>query len=80
MFTLVAFVFAIVMGLFMSLTITLCISLLNVGWTGLVEHWIRLWMVVYPIVIVCIVLYRPLSLSISGRIIKKWQSRHSEPN
>jgi hypothetical protein len=77
MFTLAALVFAIVIGFFMSLTITLGISLLKYGWTGLIGHWVELWLIVYPLVIVCIVLYRPLSLNISGRIIKKWQSRHS---
>jgi hypothetical protein len=70
MFKLPAIIFALVMGLFMSITITFCISLLELGFTiSLLRKWFELWILIYPMVVACIIVYRPLALSISGKLI-----------
>jgi hypothetical protein len=72
MFKLPALLFAVFMGLFMSLTITFCLSLYLIGFkTAFIGKFLELWPLAYPIAVISIVFYRPLVLIIIGSIIKK---------
>jgi hypothetical protein len=72
MFKLPALLFAVFMGLFMSLTITFCLSLYLIGFKGaFIEKFYELWPLAYPIAVISIIFYRPLVLMIVGSIIKK---------
>lgn len=63
-------IFALVMGCLMSLSITLATTLVRVG---LVENffwtWLEVWLVAYPVAIVCILIYRPFASKITAQII-----------
>lgn len=65
-------VFALVMGFLMSLSITLATTFVRVGpaenffWVGL-----EVWLVAYPVAIVCILIYRPAAIKITGKILQK---------
>ena len=65
------FIFALVMGFLMSLSITLATTFMRVG---LAENffwvWLEVWSVAYPVAIVCILIYRPLAGKISAKIIE----------
>ena len=65
-------VFALVMGFLMSLSITLATTFVRVGpaenffWV-----WLEVWLVAYPVAIVCILIYRPAASKITGKILQK---------
>jgi hypothetical protein len=63
-------VFALVMGLLMSLSITLATTFVRVG---LAENffwvWLEVWSVAYPVAIVCILIYRPFASKITAKIM-----------
>lgn len=65
-------IFALVMGCLMSLSITLATTFVRVG---LVENflmvWFEVWLVAYPVAIVCILIYRPLASKITTWLIEK---------
>jgi hypothetical protein len=68
--------FAVFMGLFMSMTLTFCISLYLIGFGGgFITQWLQIWPIAYPIAVLSIIIYRPLALYLSGKIVKWWQSR-----
>lgn len=70
MFTLAAVLFAIIMGFFTSLTITLCITYLKLGLASdFLWQWMHIWVIAYPIATVSIVLYRPFVLQVVGKIV-----------
>ena len=54
----------------MSLSITLATTFIRVG---LVENflwvWLEVWLVAYPVAIVCILIYRPLATKITIKIL-----------
>ena len=64
-------IFALVMGLLMSLSITLATTFVRVG---LAENffwvWLEVWSVAYPVAIVCILIYRPFAGKITTKIIR----------
>jgi Protein of unknown function (DUF2798) len=64
-------VFALVMGLLMSLSITFATTFIRVG---LVENffwgWLEVWLVAYPVAVLCILIYRPFASKISAKIIE----------
>jgi hypothetical protein len=69
MFALPSIIFAFVMGLFMSLTVTLATTLIHTGFTNdFFFDCLESWAVAYPIVVACIVFYRPLAMKITGRV------------
>jgi hypothetical protein len=71
MFKLPALLFAVFMGLFMSLTITFCLSLYLIGFqVAFIGKFLELWPLAYPIAVISIIFYRPLVLMIVGNIIK----------
>jgi Protein of unknown function (DUF2798) len=65
-------IFALVMGFLMSLSITLAATFLRVG---PIEHffslWLEVWLIAYPVAIVCILIYRPLASNLTEKIIQK---------
>jgi hypothetical protein len=65
-------VFALVMGLLMSASITLATTFVRIG---AVENflwlWFEVWIVSYPVAIICILAYRPLATKITTAIVQK---------
>ena len=63
-------IFALIMGFMMSLSITLATTFVRVG---LAENffwvWLEVWLVAYPVAIVCILIYRPLASKITTKIL-----------
>ena len=79
MFKLPAILFAIFMGFFMSLTLTICLSFYMTGFNNsLLTKFFQLWPIAYPIAIVSIIIYRPLSLWIAGKALTKLSSKNSK--
>jgi membrane protein implicated in regulation of membrane protease activity len=77
MFKLPAILFAIFMGFFMSLTLTICLSFYMTGFNNsLLTKFFQLWPIAYPIAIVSIIIYRPLSLWIAGKALTKLSSKN----
>ncbi len=66
------FVFALVMGFLMSASITLATTFVRIG---VVENffwlWLEVWLVAYPVAIVCILAYRPLATKITAAVLEK---------
>ncbi|QKM65569.1 DUF2798 domain-containing protein [Polynucleobacter tropicus] len=66
------FVFALVMGFLMSASITLATTFVRIG---AVENffwlWLEVWLVAYPVAIVCILAYRPLATKITAVVLEK---------
>lgn len=76
MFALPSIIFAFVMGFFMSLTVTFATTLIQTGFTiDFFKSWLAAWILGYPIVVGCIIFYRPLAMKITGRIAN-WIARH----
>jgi len=72
MITLPKFIFALVMGGLMSLTITLAISFVRYSMDGrFLGFWFESWQVAYPVAIVCILLYRPFAEWVTGSLVKR---------
>jgi hypothetical protein len=72
MFKLSAILFAVFMGLFMSLTLTICLSFYMTGFNNsLLTNFFQLWPIAYPIAIISIIIYRPISLWIAGKVLTK---------
>jgi hypothetical protein len=79
MFKLPAILFAIFMGFFMSLTLTICLSFYMTGFNNsLLTKFFQLWPIAYPIAIISIIIYRPLSLWIAGKALTKLSSKNSK--
>jgi len=77
MLKLPAILFAIFMGFFMSLTLTICLSFYMTGFNNsLLTKFFQLWPIAYPIAIVSIIIYRPLSLWIAGKALTKLSSKN----
>ena len=64
------FIFALVMGFLMSASITFATTLLRVGF---IEHffavWLEVWLLAYPVAIVCILIYKPIAGKITARLV-----------
>jgi len=67
-----SFIFALVMGFLMSASITLATTFVRIG---AVENffllWLEVWLVAYPVAIVCILAYRPLATKITAAVLEK---------
>ena len=65
-------IFALVMGLLMSLSITLAATFMRIG---AIENfffiWLKVWLVAYPVAIVCILIYKPFASKLTEKIVKK---------
>jgi hypothetical protein len=79
MFKLSAVLFAVFMGFFMSLAMTICLSFYMTGFNNsLLTKFFQLWPIAYPIAIISIIIYRPLSLWIAGKALTKLSSKNSK--
>ena len=79
MFKLPAVLFAVFMGFFMSLTLTICLCFYMMGLNNsLLTKFFQLWPIAYPIGIISIIIYRQLSLWIAGKILTKLSSKNSK--
>jgi hypothetical protein len=71
-------VFALLMGLLMSATITLATTFSRIG---LAENffgaWFEVWLVAYPVAIAGILIYRPIASNITAAVIEKLRSNES---
>jgi hypothetical protein len=65
-------VFSLVMGFLMSVSITLATTFIRLG---VIENfflvWLEVWLVAYPVAIICILIYKPLAAKITTALIKK---------
>ena len=65
-------IFALIMGCLMSLSLTLATTFVRIGpvqnffWV-----WMEVWLVAYPVAIICILIYRPFSSKLTAFIVKK---------
>jgi hypothetical protein len=68
-------IFALVMGFLMSASITLATTFVRIG---VVENffwlWLEVWLIAYPVAIICILLYRPFASKITQLVLKKLKS------
>lgn len=66
------FIFALVMGFLMSASITLATTFVRIG---AVENffglWLEVWLVAYPVAIICILVYRPLASKITAAVLER---------
>ena len=64
-------IFSLVMGFLMSASITCATTLLRVGF---IEHffavWLEVWLLAYPVAIICILIYKPLAGKITAKLIE----------
>lgn len=75
MINIASLIFALVMGFLMSASITLATTFVRIG---IVENffwlWLEVWLVAYPVAIICILLYRPFASKITELVLKKLKS------
>ena len=72
MITLPKIIFALVMGCLMSLTITFAIAVVREGAaSNFLWLWFDAWSIAYPVAIVCILIYRPVSEWATNELLKK---------
>lgn len=64
-------IFAAIMGGLMSLSITLATTLVRIGFTkNFLWVWLEVWVVAYPVAIICILIYRPFASKLTARLVK----------
>jgi hypothetical protein len=72
MINLPGFIFSVVMGFLMSLSITLATTFVRIGSPeNFFSVWFEVWVIAYPVAIVCILIYRPLATKVTALIIEK---------
>ena len=63
------------MGFLMSVSITLATTFIRLG---VIENfflvWLEVWLVAYPVAIICILIYKPLAAQITTTLLKKINS------
>ena len=60
------------MGLLMSLSITLATTVVRVGAIeNFFSIWLEVWLVAYPVAIVCILIYKPFASKLTEKIVQK---------
>jgi hypothetical protein len=65
-------IFALIMGALMSLSITLATTLVRVGTAqNFFWVWLEVWLVAYPVAIICILIYRPFASKLTAALVKK---------
>lgn len=70
MLSLPSIVFALVMGLLMSLSITFATTVARIGLAeNFYSLWFEVWLIAYPVAIICILIYRPLATSITTKVL-----------
>ena len=67
-----SFIFALVMGFLMSASITLATTFVRIGAAeNFFWIWLEVWLVAYPVAIVCILVYRPLATKLTALVLEK---------
>jgi len=65
-------IFSLVMGFLMSSSITLITTFVRDGFvTNFFFVWLGVWLVAYPVAIVCILVYRPFASRLTEKIVRK---------
>jgi hypothetical protein len=65
-------IFALIMGGLMSLSITLVTTLLRANFSqNFFWAWLEVWLVAYPVTIICILIYRPLASKLTAKIVNQ---------
>jgi Protein of unknown function (DUF2798) len=63
-------IFALIMGCLMSLSITLATTFVRVGAAeNFFWVWLEVWLVAYPVAIICILIYRPFASKITAKVL-----------
>lgn len=71
-------IFATIMGGLMSLSITLATTLVRIGFThNFLWVWLEVWVVAYPVAIICILIYRPFASKLTARLVKRIENEAS---
>ncbi|MBU3629650.1 DUF2798 domain-containing protein [Polynucleobacter sp. AP-Melu-500A-A1] len=66
------FFFSLIMGCLMSLSITLATTFVRIGAAGnFFVIWFEVWIVAYPVAFICILLYKPIAMKLTAKIVKK---------
>ena len=64
------FIFSLVMGCLMSLSITLVTTLVRLGATDeFLRVWLEIWLVAYPVAVICILIYKPFAGKVTERTL-----------
>jgi hypothetical protein len=67
-------IFAAIMGGLMSLSITLATTLVRVGFAqNFFWTWLEVWVVAYPVAMICILIYRPFASKLTASLVKKFR-------
>jgi hypothetical protein len=75
MATVANIIFSLIMGIFMSLIITLAISFVRVGaHENFFWIWFDIWSIAYPVAIICILIFRPFASKMTAMILIKLNS------
>jgi len=65
-------IFSLIMGFLMSLTITLVTTFARLGLSeNFFSVWLEVWVLAYPVAIVCILIYRPFSSKVTDALLEK---------
>lgn len=65
-------VFSFVMGFLMSASITLATTFVRIGAVeNFFSLWLEVWLVAYPVAIICILIYRPIATKATAIIVEK---------
>ena len=67
-----SFIFALVMGFLMSASITLATTFVRIGAAeNFFWIWLEVWLVAYPVAIVCILVYRPFATKLTALVLER---------
>ena len=65
-------IFAAIMGGLMSLSNTFATTLVRVGLAqNFLWVWLEVWVVAYPVAMICILIYRPFASKLTASLVKK---------
>jgi Protein of unknown function (DUF2798) len=65
-------IFAVIMGGLMSSSITLATTFARVGIAlDFFWLWLEVWLVAYPVAIICILIYRPFASKLTAILVEK---------
>jgi hypothetical protein len=71
-------IFAAIMGGLMSLSITLATTLVRIGFAkNFFWVWLEVWMVAYPVAMICILIYRPFASKLTAHLVKRIKNEAS---
>jgi hypothetical protein len=58
----------------MSLSITLASTFVRIGMSDhFFEIWLEAWIVAYPVAFICILLYKPIAIKLTAKIVEKFK-------